>query len=969
MKEIKQKLLLFSLGIIFLTSFAGQVSAEGGTGTIIGGGDGVISGTSSTYHDCGIKKNGEMHGYAYKIELVYKPKDASRYTLASLVVLVKSNSSNYTKSVKTYAKSNKVTVHNVITEGPLYELAKQIKNGKTAESLTNSGWLKKYLPAEKWRKYFKVSEKDLAKEHMQGPKFSAYGYRLIVQQLTSWCQNGKITAAYPRKEMANDKGKTANGDGDYMGKGHPSSYQGDIQTQQSDIGIHAAKGSYGKNTRSNFGNMDSGKGYYIFWFPNSYSEAHRCKQVGKTPQCKIQKYNPKTNKWTDVKTNFDCNGQTSYTDSKGKKHEFEACPTPQAECAESDLYGTCKIKVTVGKYSKTETTDCNNAAGTAGKTSYNGITLNPNCPFKPKWNYDIDAACENCDSTTTGGSYQVQDVVDWEAVLHSLERNDKPYLQQYYNKGGGILCKEAFNVVFPNDNNVRNIHIEPGRYFTVNEKGPVYINGVYNFEPIKVTRTRQCISTNTNAAAAQAALTSFSNKSNINNLGTISLKYTEKYSGSKYNTTQTLIADQTRIKNYDKQFSTTTVAGQTYQILTDNTEGYFKIKDDNLYRYISIQNGLSQTTKPADTSKYIDVEKPNLPISLKNEQGVTTELYYELPSDSKLAEAVSSNKANYLEDKPTYDNVYRRGINASETACAKMYGLNSAKYNSCVNERKGSKTADITAANKCLVGLGPNAKFQYICNITPTDKTEENCYEIPSSKDSNNRTFICKDGSVCDEATYNGTNYKAGVSCDVKKCTVVGNKYYGPNGEEISKEDYEKICPAGLKCDLDCPECGYCCPDTTMMCAVKGADGVCGCPGKGNKIIYRPIDLTNPFPGQTNYQRATGSNWCTSLANGKTTCKNTNAVVTRDITSNRSTANEGVYNLEPLYEVELNAANIEEIRKYNSNKNYEDFTLTCQKGTCMSNFLRERSSNLKLSGVCNTENFDELRNCAERGRS
>ena len=970
MKKITKQIFIFSLGIIALAGFVGQVLAQTGAAGGSGSGGGGIGGQVSSSGCIWNNKNSSNNPHTYMIDLVKKSSKDSKYTIiASAVVGKKANSDHIeynkrsnVKKIKTSGKVSQVSeIKNLETlakylnkHGDLNDVGTKLSQKAIWEMLYQLG-VATY--DSKTKKYTLNSTGAGEMTIEQSKNLSDnYGYRILIQEFFPYkktnCTSNGTTSYLLRKESSVARSLTNSG----LGVKEELTIH---ETNALGIKKHGKSGVY--SDADALADPMNGAGYNIIWMDlTGILETYKCSQISGTPNCKIQKYDSKKGKWIDVKTNFACNGQSTYKDNKGKIYKLtKSCPKPEAECKESDKYGTCKITTKVGKYKKTETTDCNNLTGTAGKTEYDGITLTPNCPFKPKWNYDIDAACENCDSTTTGGSYQVQDVVDWEAVLHSIERNDNPTLQTYYDKGNGILCKESFNVVFPNKNNVKDIHINKGRYFTVNEKGSTYINGVYNFEPIKITRTRQCISTNTDAAAAQNALTTFSNKKSIKELGTVSLKYNEKYKNSKYNTTQTLIADQERIKNYDKQFSSTVVAGKTYQILTDTTEGYFKIKDSNLYRFISIQNGLSQSTKPADTSKYIDVQKPNLPISLKNEEGATVALYYELPSDSKLKDAVKSNKANYLEDKPTYDNVYRRNINPSETACAKLYGLNTDKYNKCKAERSSSKKADVTAANKCLVQLGPNATFKYICDIIPEDDENKNCYPIATSKGEEQK-YICKNGNVCDAATY-------AKECG-PKCVITNGKYYGQNGVEVSKEEYERQCPGTpLECGLDCPECGYCCPDTTMMCAVKDADGNCSCPGKGNKIIYRPIDLTNPFPGQTNYQRATGSNWCARLSNGKTTCKNTNSVVTRHITNNRSTANEGVYRLETLYTVELNANNIREIRRYNDTHNYEDFTLSCDKGTCKSNFLRDRSASLQLSGVCNSSNYDELRRCAERG--
>ena len=85
---------------------------------------------------------------------------------------------------------------------------------------------------------------------------------------------------------------------------------------------------------------------------------------------------------------------------------------------------------------------------------------------------------------------------------------------------------------------------------------------------------------------------------------------------------------------------------------------------------------------------------------------------------------------------------------------------------------------------------------------------------------------------------------------------------------------------------------------------------------------------------------------------------------------NRKNKDESVYDLTPLYEVDLNSTNMKAIRKYNKegDHKYDDFTLTCDKGTCKSTFLRDSKYGLNLTGVCNTANYNDLLTCAERGR-
>ena len=117
---------------------------------------------------------------------------------------------------------------------------------------------------------------------------------------------------------------------------------------------------------------------------------------------------------------------------------------------------------------------------------------------------------------------------------------------------------------------------------------------------------------------------------------------------------------------------------------------------------------------------------------------------------------------------------------------------------------------------------------------------------------------------------------------------------------------------------------------------------------------YRPINLNYPFPGQDGKGRTPGLNWNIEAIN-------------QYITNNRGVTTEEVYKKEPLYVIKLDAKKIREIREYNKENKYDDFTLSCTlgKGTeCISEFLREH--NLIESGTCKDITSDNFYSCADK---
>ena len=114
----------------------------------------------------------------------------------------------------------------------------------------------------------------------------------------------------------------------------------------------------------------------------------------------------------------------------------------------------------------------------------------------------------------------------------------------------------------------------------------------------------------------------------------------------------------------------------------------------------------------------------------------------------------------------------------------------------------------------------------------------------------------------------------------------------------------------------------------------------------GLKLIYRTIDLNNPFPDINGEGRNVGSNWCASSGTNK--CSNTNTLV-------QSVIKNDVMEDEPMYAFTLTPSLILQIREYNRNNPYDDFNMTCEEGTgkaCVSNFLTDLiDNNLNGAGV------------------
>ena len=118
----------------------------------------------------------------------------------------------------------------------------------------------------------------------------------------------------------------------------------------------------------------------------------------------------------------------------------------------------------------------------------------------------------------------------------------------------------------------------------------------------------------------------------------------------------------------------------------------------------------------------------------------------------------------------------------------------------------------------------------------------------------------------------------------------------------------------------------------------------------GINLIYRPIDLYDPFPDIDGSGRNTGSNWC-NYNSDETDCSNDNKVVYNYILNNRDVEGEEIYSKDPMYTFILTPSIIKEIRNYNNQNSYADYSgslddktydFKCNEGTgknCISDYL------------------------------
>lgn len=439
--------------------------------------------------------------------------------------------------------------------------------------------------------------------------------------------------------------------------------------------------------------------------------------------------------------------------------------------------------------------------------------------FNPPGDYSLDMACENCNSTNSDNkAIVIQDTTDWDAILRSKKAASyckKDALTGYYAKADNVYCREEYHVYYPNAN--KRISVQVGRFFVVNASQSeldVIDSSIPNFAPIKVQKIRQC------KKVGNGDLAAFKNSSDAgfkNCGGTITIGYSEYNEatkegykdGYKYSDTakSSLVAFNSEIE------------GDT---LTQRAEFSYTLKD-NVYRYIRIADGYSikKLDKNIDPKNgYRDLKVSNLPISFNAKTRPNVSLSYTLPDDkcdsySSIKKAYDDSGNDYLTctNKPNVYNgsSYKGTEKLSDSACAKLYGgTTSDKFKTCVSDRTKNRMG------KCLT------ENDYICNL-PVSKTVECDKKTAGKSNIPGQSDYDKNKPVYDFSKYTWDNVKQ--VCTLQ-CVKQNGKYYGPDGNPTTAEDYEKKCCRAdnheeFGRDWNPNNGGYCCEAGTTYSEVE----------------------------------------------------------------------------------------------------------------------------------------------------
>ena len=272
-----------------------------------------------------------------------------------------------------------------------------------------------------------------------------------------------------------------------------------------------------------------------------------------------------------------------------------------------------------------------------------------------------------------------------------------------------------------------------------------------------------------------------------------------------------------------------------------------------------------------------------------------------------------------------------------------------------------------------------NKKYTCTYNIISTPSSSCECPENTDKAGTNLLGYIKNNNMTCSEAQQkycnNGDNGDddggGGLYCP----DGTRNAGYSLDGCIGSGGTYDSCKSQLCDQDLKCPESANATDTMSLQfrncvsvkinqgMSLSEAKAACNvfCTSKGQKIIYRTISLSNPFPSYDSDETVTQNNLTVGMFNdnikGRYPGMNWNSTTTvkNKILNNRGVDGDKVYTKTPLYTFKLDAGTIQAIRKYNKNHKYSDFKLDCKKGNaaaCISTFVHSSTSGRTGTGTC-----------------
>lgn len=804
----------------------------------------------------------------------------------------------------------------------------------------------------------------------KGDCANSYGYRIIVEPVVGYLTKGGSYTTGKLKSVVNK--------GIGSGSGSKNIYARLMSISFKDVGV-----KYKSRTScsySNLGDFNSGCGWNII--DPSFAIKKECgtykdRVFYKNSYKKSGKYYDKNGsqiKYNTTQKKYKISATGEFVDAKGLKSYLEGkCPNKvkkNPKCEEEngkyyDKNGKETNKETYVKQCVPPAKKCSYNSST--ETWYdNGGNAHEEVPSNrimswikrgcPSDTINASINCKDCDSEDSSGlafSYNELNN-DWKTIAASYHGNEdgEDAINSYFSKdvdqsttdsedddsnngtvdetgevldsegdeatdevpevdlleNDKIYCKQSYNVYLPNKKTVNLKSVKAGRYITVNLANS---KDLLNLEPLKIEKNMECIVIDDSTSMAEANSTAslppqasdsqgklqsyFNSLDSEDDLGSISISY-------KMGNYKDITADLV-VNRVNKSKSTSKSDG--YDVMTQTQSVYYSLPD-NFYRYYRNKDGLGIKDKPqSNLTKYTDLGISTLPVPYSDVSG---EIKFTYKPSGSVTDMINEN-----------DSLFN------------ISGNKSCFNNNYVCKLSEGKSCDVITDPKTdrVIRYGKNG------DEVDEDDFNKQCNKCYLQKTNDGYDYYVNGNAVSE------SEYVKVCPCDEVKDKVSGEVTYKIGDQEVDKEKYDAVCPT---CDRSCPTGEVCCWDSNMSCSVNG-----NCPTGGRKLIYRTIDLKDPFPGQnnTNIQlgRKTGTNWCTynwreqklncnNQNNSNTSSSDENVIVSKHIKQNAGASGEDVYKETPQYSFTLDSNSIDKIREYNSTQKknddgYDDFTLNC----------------------------------------
>ncbi len=566
-------------------------------------------------------------------------------------------------------------------------------------------------------------------------------------------------------------------------------------------------------------------------------------------------------------------------------------------------------------------------------------------------NFNLTTIYPSCKENAYG---KISDIDNWDCIYASAYSTDSS-IKNYFLKYGSInskcsvYCRDEIEYIYPGNGMIT----LAGNFFTIagnTNSYTIYTDDVTKttkvkaatLGPVKTTIKRECSILGENDSTCSAKL-----DEQLNNLKAPEIEFA--YESKYYNNP---------VENL--RVSKTTTSTNNSNGIKSKTITYEYALPKNTYQYISKGNGASyKKTSAIGNYPYIKIG-PHLPIHFSEKSSNDYQLTikkFNIPNFDSLILKGKTMSTTFVSSIESYIQTLINNGSANPRLINGRYYLDQTfvkllnKNNYTVDEFLSRNCAN-TNTYSCdsdgngIYCLDKNKNT----NSEQTYKNFNACIKKEVQKDTSDKKSYKND--MLYSCEFQVKNTITPSENDPYKCKYIDGKYYGKNGNVVSKNTYNKECNTPDKpnnpddCDPEVECCDPECPNPINP--------------NGINVIFRPISLDNPFPSIDGDGRNTGTNWCYNFD-----CNNKNEIVSRVITNNRDVETEKVYkDLDPLYTITLTPATIKEIRKYNKKNNYDDFNLKCTDGyNCLSNFIRNDFK--KYFKGCGIKGLDNGLNCVK----